>query len=103
MKERKGQNLCFQIDDGVMDDEQHKIAVDLTNGFSGREIGKLMIAMQGAVYASSDGKLTAANARNIIENKVSEHKDKREMIGSNVLSSVYYNGRTKTTQTFVFC
>ena len=95
MKERKGPNSWFQIDDDVMDDDQLKIAVESTKGFSGREIGKLMIAMQGAVYASSDGKLTAANARNIIENKVSEHRDKRKMIGSNVLSSVYYNGRSR--------
>ena len=67
------------IQASVMDKGQTKWVVEATEGFSGREISKLMIALSGAIYASSDGTLTPAIVNSIVSKKVKEHKVKLEM------------------------
>lgn len=73
--------LKMKVDDGVMTGEQLEDAADATAGFSGREISKLMVAMQSALHAcSNSGILTQKDAWDILLTKVQEHKEKKRMI-----------------------
>ena len=45
-------------------------------GMSGREIGKMMIGLQVALYASADGKLTRKMTDKVLNAKVQEHRAK---------------------------
>jgi hypothetical protein len=45
----------MKAEDDLMTGEHIKSTVSVTFGFSGREIGKLMVALQGAMYVSKDG------------------------------------------------
>jgi len=65
----------------LMTGEQLTSIVSATYGFSGREIGKLMVALQGAIYVSKDGTLDFATAWKLVETKVREHHEKLEMVG----------------------
>jgi len=85
--------FVISIHDDVMEGNQLYNTVKATKGFSGRELGKLMVAMQSAIYASEDGILSKERAWKVVETKVAEHKDKRAMVGLNVLSRVGLNGK----------
>jgi hypothetical protein len=74
-------NFGVCIDKEVMNETQLAHFVKSTNGFSGREIAKLMISVQGAIYSSSDGKLNYEMVRNVLETKTKEHQMKMEMRG----------------------
>jgi len=76
---RKEDKFKVNVDDDVMDAKQVAAVVEATVGFSGREIAKLMIALQGAIYASKNGSLTSKMVQRIIATKVAEHRDKRRM------------------------
>lgn len=77
-------SLKLRIDDGVMAGEQLEEAADETAGFSGREISKLMVALQSSFYASNtDGVLTKEEAWDVLLTKVQEHKEKKRMISGN--------------------
>ena len=52
-----------------------------TTNFSGRQIAKLMISLQGAVYGTKDIKLTPELIQKVTLRKISENKRKREMAG----------------------
>ena len=69
------------LDKKAMNEPQVQSIVKATTGFSGREIAKLMIALQGAIYASSDGVLTSKMIDKIVASKVQEHEVKLEMTG----------------------
>jgi ATPase family AAA domain-containing protein 3A/B len=73
--------LLMKAEDDLMTGEQLKSTVSVTFGFSGREIGKLMVALQGAVYISNDGKLDFEGAWKLIQTKVREHHEKLDMVG----------------------
>ena len=62
-----------------MNKEQTDRLVDQTSTFSGREIAKLMIAIQGAAYAVEHGNLTSKMVDEVVQIKVSDHKEKRKM------------------------
>ncbi|XP_002982368.2 ATPase family AAA domain-containing protein 3-B [Selaginella moellendorffii] len=74
--------------------QQHKIemkdvtddvireAAEMTEGFSGREIAKLLASVQGAVYGSKDSVLTAEEFRNVVACKVLEHQKRKELADS---------------------
>ena len=49
-------------------------------GFSGREISKLMIAVQSAAYGSEFNALSERLLLTVVESKVDEHRRKIEMI-----------------------
>lgn len=52
-----------------------------TEGFSGRELAKLMGAVQAAVYGAPPPRLlSAATFREVVAYKVSEHAHKRSML-----------------------
>ncbi|XP_076904510.1 uncharacterized protein LOC143559983 [Bidens hawaiensis] len=52
-----------------------------TDGFSGREIAKLMASVQAAVYGSEDCVLDPALFREVIDYKVAEHQQRRMLAG----------------------
>ena len=62
-----------------MNKEQTERLVDQTSTFSGREIAKLMIAIQGAAYSVEHGNLTSKMVDEVVLIKVSDHKEKRKM------------------------
>jgi len=76
---KRPQKIIKIVDDDVMDANQIRDTVNLTSGFSGREIGKLMIAMQGAIHSSDAGCLTRLRCQQIIDAKVEEHNEKMRM------------------------
>ena len=89
----KDDSFLISVDANVMTGGQLKKTALITKGFSGREIGKLTIAMQGAIYASKNGKFCKKDAWKIVERKVLENKVKRAMVGSNKLSNAYIEER----------
>ena len=68
-----------RIDDDVMDQDQLGEVVAATEGFSGREIGKLMIAVQANLYGSNNGELSKDMVQTITKIKVDEHREKLRM------------------------
>ena len=81
----KQKPLVMSIESNLMTGEQLDTTVAVTEGFSGREIGKLMVALQGAMYVSPMGNLDFVTAWKLIETKVREHQDKIDMVGERTL------------------
>ncbi len=71
------QPLIMSIEHNLMTGEQLEATTAICAGFSGREIGKLMVALQGAMYVSSNGRLDFNTAWKLIKSKVVQHKDKK--------------------------
>ncbi|XP_077234907.1 uncharacterized protein LOC143877057 [Tasmannia lanceolata] len=65
---------------GVSDDVIREAALK-TEGFSGREIAKLMASVQAAVYGSKDCELDASLFREVVDYKVAEHQQRRKLAG----------------------
>lgn len=63
---------------GVTDD-LIKEAASKTEGFSGREIAKLMASVQAAVYGSDDCVLDATLFREVVDYKVAEHQQRKKL------------------------
>ncbi|KZV42916.1 ATPase family AAA domain-containing protein 3-like [Dorcoceras hygrometricum] len=63
---------------GVNDDIL-KEAAARTDGFSGREIAKLMASVQAAVYGSDDCVLDPKLFREVVDYKVAEHQQRRNL------------------------
>nr|VDD47497.1 unnamed protein product [Brassica oleracea] len=53
-----------------------------TEGFSGREIAKLMASVQAAVYGSEDCVLDSVLFREVVDYKVAEHQQRRKLAGT---------------------
>lgn len=87
----KKKPLIMSVESDLMTGAQLESTVAVTRGFSGREIGKLMVALQGAMYVSKDGKLDFVTAWKLIETKVREHMAKIDMVGSSPLSRLDAN------------
>lgn len=62
----------------ITDDVIREAAVK-TEGFSGREIAKLMAGVQAAVYGSIDCELNPALFREVVDYKVAEHQQRRKL------------------------
>lgn len=58
--------------------------VKCTNGFSGREIGKLMIALQSLLYTSQNMRLEHNDIVKVLEIKVKEHYEKNKMMNNGI-------------------
>ncbi|KAH0448194.1 hypothetical protein IEQ34_021994 [Dendrobium chrysotoxum] len=58
---------------GITDDILREAAAK-TDGFSGREIAKLMASVQAAVYGSKDCELNSSLFREVVDYKVAEHQ-----------------------------
>ena len=62
---------------GVTDDILREAAAK-TEGFSGREIAKLMASVQAAVYGSENCVLDSSLFREVVDYKVAEHQQRRK-------------------------
>ncbi|KAB2596957.1 ATPase family AAA domain-containing protein 3-like [Pyrus ussuriensis x Pyrus communis] len=62
---------------GLTDDMVREAAAK-TEGFSGREIAKLMASIQAAVYGSKDCGLDPSLFREVVDYKVAEHQQRRK-------------------------
>lgn len=60
-------------------DDILKEAAAKTEGFSGREIAKLMASVQAAVYGSENCVLDPALFREVVDYKVAEHQQRRKL------------------------
>ncbi|KAJ7215201.1 hypothetical protein O6H91_Y473300 [Diphasiastrum complanatum] len=56
-----------------------KEAARKTEGFSGREIAKLMASVQGAVYGSKESVLHADLFREVVDYKAAEHQQRKKL------------------------
>ncbi|XP_066332313.1 uncharacterized protein [Miscanthus floridulus] len=65
---------------GITDDLIRE-AASKTQGFSGREIAKMMASVQAAVYGSKDCELTPGLFREVVDYKVAEHQQRRRLAG----------------------
>ncbi|CAA0813105.1 AAA-type ATPase family protein [Striga hermonthica] len=65
-----------------LSDDVIKEAADKTEGFSGREIAKLMASVQAAVYGSEDCVLDANLFREVVDYKVAEHQQRKKLASS---------------------
>ncbi|KAM0934097.1 putative ATPase family AAA domain-containing protein [Dioscorea sansibarensis] len=63
---------------GITDDIIREAAAK-TEGFSGREIAKLLASVQAAVYGSKDCELTPSLFREVVDYKVAEHQQRRKL------------------------
>jgi len=54
-------------------------AAKATEGFSARELAKMMASVGGAVYGTQDGALSAALLKEVVEYKVKEHGQKAKL------------------------
>ncbi|WJX44916.1 hypothetical protein P8452_31841 [Trifolium repens] len=68
-------------------DDIIKEAAAKTEGFSGREIAKLMASVQAAVYGSKDCVLDQSLFREVIDYKVAEHQQRRKLAGAGKASA----------------
>jgi ATPase family AAA domain-containing protein 3A/B len=66
---------------GVTDDVLREAAAK-SDGFSGREIAKLMASVQAAVYGSEKCELDANLFREVVDYKVAEHQQRRKLSGA---------------------
>ncbi|KAE8794187.1 ATPase family AAA domain-containing protein 3C-like [Hordeum vulgare] len=62
-------------------DELIREAAAKTDGFSGREIAKLMASVQAAVYGSTECELTPGLFREVVDYKAAEHQQRRKIAG----------------------
>ncbi|KAL3653795.1 hypothetical protein CASFOL_003476 [Castilleja foliolosa] len=67
-----------QIEIKGLNDDMIKEAAAKTEGFSGREIAKLMASVQAAVYGSDDCMLDPTLFREVVDYKVAEHQQRKK-------------------------
>lgn len=80
----KQEPFRIEIDDDVMDSNQLSSFALSMEGMSGREIGKVMIALQAALYSSSDGRLTRQMTEKILCGKLQKHRAKLALKGNSI-------------------
>lgn len=73
----RGQQQKIELKD--ISEEVIREAARKTEGFSGREIAKMMAGVQAAVYGSKDCVLDANLFREVVDYKVAEHHQRREL------------------------
>ncbi|XP_061357348.1 uncharacterized protein LOC133301691 [Gastrolobium bilobum] len=71
-----------QIEIKGLTDDIIKEAAAKTEGFSGREIAKLMASVQAAVYGSENCVLDPSLFREVVDYKVAEHQQRRKLASS---------------------
>jgi len=80
--------FIIKLDQDIFVGEHMEKVSKALEGFSGREISKLMIAMQSALYASVEGSFSCQDAWQLVQTKVLEHEEKKRMIRA-PLSTTY--------------
>ncbi len=82
--------LCpYSIETNCLDENTVRFIAEQIDGFSGREISKLMISVQYGLVLSSNGQLTWKLLKEIIKNKLLEHYVKNH--GFQALQSSSYS------------
>ncbi|MED6179910.1 hypothetical protein PIB30_005369 [Stylosanthes scabra] len=76
-----------QIEIKGLTDDIIKEAAAKTEGFSGREIAKLMASVQAAVYGSENCVLDPSLFREVVDYKVAEHQQRRKLAGADKASA----------------
>jgi ATPase family AAA domain-containing protein 3A/B len=77
-------------------DELFEEAARKTEGFSGRELAKLMNAVQAAVYGSPPPRLlAAATFSQVVDHKVREHAQKRDIVAAGAAADTAAAGRRR--------
>lgn len=71
-----------QIEIKGLNDDLIREAAAKTDGFSGREVAKLMASVQAAVYGSENCVLDAGLFREVIDYKVAEHQQRKKLAGT---------------------
>ncbi|KAK9075282.1 hypothetical protein SSX86_003605 [Deinandra increscens subsp. villosa] len=71
-----------QIEIKGLNNDMIKEAAAKTDGFSGREIAKLMASVQAAVYGSENCVLDPVLFREVVDYKVAEHQQRRKLAGA---------------------
>ncbi len=71
----------IRVENDAMNHRQLNRIAKATETFSGREIAKLMIAVQGAAYGSDKGILSSKMIDDVVKVKVADHKAKRAICG----------------------
>ena len=69
----------LKVEDKARELKWMKRAIAVSDGFSGREIGKVMIGIQGLMYGSENGCISSVDIENMIDRKVKEHKEKEAL------------------------
>ena len=77
----RSKDCKLNIDKDVMSEDQVLDLTAKTTGFSGREIAKLMISVQGVVFSSKDMKLSSNMVDELVNIKVKEHEMKLHLKG----------------------
>lgn len=54
-------------------------AADQTQGFSGRELAKLMASVQSAAYATPNATLTPEIFRSVVQSKLKQHAMRQQL------------------------
>ncbi|KAF3332787.1 ATPase family AAA domain-containing protein 3-like protein [Carex littledalei] len=67
-----------------IDEELIRVAAEKTEGFSGREIAKLMASVRAAVYGRPDCVLDAGLFMQIVDYKIDEHKKRIQLSNADV-------------------
>lgn len=70
-----------------LDDSMLLQAAKQTEGFSGRELAKLVASMQAAVYGSAQPVLTVEMWQRVINMKVREHAQRQEFLAGQHIAS----------------
>ncbi|KAJ7982681.1 ATPase family AAA domain-containing protein 3 [Quillaja saponaria] len=81
--QRKQQEIEIK---GLTDDITREAAAK-ADGFSGREIAKLMASVQAAVYGSENCVLDPSLYREVVDYKVAEHQQRRKLAASGKVSA----------------
>ena len=68
----------IEIDADVESDEFLELVADNIEGFSGRQISKLVLAWQSAVYGSQAKKLTVGLAESVLGWRLDHHEEMKE-------------------------
>lgn len=71
-----------QIEIKGLTDDLIREAAAKTDGFSGREVAKLMASVQAAVYGSENCVLDPNLFREVVDYKVAEHQQRRKLAGT---------------------
>jgi ATPase family AAA domain-containing protein 3A/B len=67
--------VCVGVDDAAL-----REAAERTEGFSGRELSKLAIALQAAAYANEDAALTRAAFDAVVAHFIAQHHQRQTWV-----------------------
>ena len=79
IRKRLGGREQVKVEVKGITEEVLKEAARKTEGFSGRELAKLLASVRGAVYGGKESVLTGDVFREVVDYKVAEHQQRRNL------------------------